>query len=51
MSNPSLRNKYPTDDDWNELNMIVKLLEPISHATNLLSSSTFGDLRVVFHAQ
>ncbi|CAG8748539.1 3754_t:CDS:2, partial [Gigaspora rosea] len=47
MSNPSLRNKYPTDDDWNELNMIVKLLEPISHATNLLSSSTFGDLHEV----
>ncbi|CAG8780251.1 19600_t:CDS:1, partial [Cetraspora pellucida] len=42
---------YPTDDNWKELDMIVELLEPIYHATNLLFLSsylTLGDLHIVF---
>ncbi|CAG8777481.1 12142_t:CDS:2, partial [Cetraspora pellucida] len=50
-SNPSLRNTYPTDDDWEELDMIVELLKLIYYATNLLFSSsylTLEDLHMIF---
>ncbi|CAB4431421.1 unnamed protein product [Rhizophagus irregularis] len=49
--NTKLKEQYPTDEDWNEINAIATLLESIAEATNLLSASsypTMGDLHIVF---
>ncbi|RGB23727.1 hypothetical protein C1646_774088 [Rhizophagus diaphanus] len=49
--NTKLKEQYPTDENWNEINAIVTLLEFIAEATNLLSASsypTMGDLHIVF---
>ncbi|CAG8629352.1 5787_t:CDS:2, partial [Cetraspora pellucida] len=47
-SNQTLKPSYPNDQEWN---IIVVILEPIYHATVMLSSSTLltqGDHRIVF---
>jgi len=51
VSMPQLKQWYPTDQEWEQINAIIELLEPIYEATKLLSSSnhsTIGDLQTVF---
>ncbi|EXX56929.1 hypothetical protein RirG_211800 [Rhizophagus irregularis DAOM 197198w] len=50
-SNIILKDRYLNEKDWNEINTIATLLEPMAKATNLLSSSsypTMGDLHIIF---
>ncbi|CAG8671618.1 6156_t:CDS:1 [Cetraspora pellucida] len=51
VSKPYLKQQYLTDQDWNNIKVVMLLLEPIYKATNLLFSSTYptiGDVRTVF---
>ncbi|CAG8846940.1 9488_t:CDS:2, partial [Racocetra persica] len=49
--NQTLKPNYPDDQEWKIIIDLLILLEPIYHATIMLSSSTLptqGDLRMVF---
>ncbi|CAG8457507.1 600_t:CDS:2 [Acaulospora morrowiae] len=49
-SHKELKDIYPNEEDWKELNMLTILLEPIFEATCIISASshpTLGDLRMV----
>ncbi|CAG8652439.1 3578_t:CDS:2, partial [Ambispora leptoticha] len=51
VSMPQLKQQYMTIQDWNNIQIVITLLEPIYEATKLLSSSThptIGDVRTVF---
>ncbi|CAG8772325.1 10914_t:CDS:2, partial [Gigaspora rosea] len=49
--NPSLKDRYLDQAEWNEIEIVVILLEPITKATPILSASsspTMGDLHMIF---
>ncbi|CAG8647225.1 22753_t:CDS:2 [Cetraspora pellucida] len=53
MSNQTLKPIYPNEQEWQFIVDLLILLEPMYHATAMLSSSTVptqGDLRMIFHS-
>ncbi|CAG8835078.1 997_t:CDS:2, partial [Racocetra persica] len=52
-SNQTLKPNYPNEQEWKIIFDLLILLEPMYHATIMLSSSTLptqGDLRMIFHS-
>ncbi|CAG8806698.1 1682_t:CDS:1, partial [Cetraspora pellucida] len=48
---PELDNNYPDEEEWKTINNIIFLLEPMLHATEILSTSsypTIADVRLTF---
>ncbi|CAG8687021.1 5504_t:CDS:1, partial [Ambispora gerdemannii] len=50
-SNKNLESLYLNDTEWNDIDSIIELLEPMFKATKILSSSTYptiSDIRLTF---